>query len=99
VIKDRNLLPLTTPAFRLLRPIWDPGAVSVEGAVTHEESQDCFVVFVRDGSRSSAWWPDAAERPVAACPTYEEAARVREQLRRSGRSCVIRFVGPTGGGD
>ncbi len=64
----------------------------------HTEWEDCFVVFVRDGSRT-ACSPDAVERPVAACPSYEEAVWVREALRRSGRSCVIRFVGQTGGGD
>jgi hypothetical protein len=43
----------------------------------HDELQDCFVVFVRDG---------AVERPVAACTSYAEAVKCREQLRRSGQS-------------
>ena len=60
----------------------------------HNEPHDCFVVFVRDGSG-----PDAVERPVAACPSYQEAARVRTQVRQSGKPCVIRFVGHAGGGD
>jgi hypothetical protein len=96
--QDRIVSPLTTPAFRLFRTIRDPNAVAPEGAGPHEQSHDCFVVFVRDGSRT-AGLPDALERPVAACPTYEEAAGVRRQLRRSGKRCVIRFLGPAGGGD
>jgi hypothetical protein len=64
----------------------------------HNEPQDCFVVFVRD--RSKTGWPgDTVERPVATCPSYEEAVRIREEFRQSGRSCIIRFVGETGGGD
>jgi anti-anti-sigma regulatory factor len=62
------------------------------------DSQDCFVVYVRDGL-GAAWWPENIERPVAACSTYQEAARLREEIRQSGRSCVVRFVGDTGGGD
>jgi hypothetical protein len=54
--------------------------------------QDCFVVVVRDEF-------DAIERVVATCPSHEEAAEVRQQLRRPGMSCVIRCVGQTGGGD
>jgi hypothetical protein len=66
--------------------------------MSDDQVQDCFVVFVRDGS-GAACRPEAVERPVAACPSYEEAVRLRGQLRQSGRSCVIRFVGQTGGGD
>ena len=47
----------------------------------HNELQDCFVVFVRDG---------AVERPVAACTTYAEAVKCREQFRQSGQGCVGR---------
>jgi hypothetical protein len=61
-------------------------------------SEDCFVVYVRDGL-GAAWWPENIERPVAACPTYKEAARLRETIRQAGRSCVVRFIGDTGGGD
>jgi hypothetical protein len=64
----------------------------------HDEPHDCFMVFVRAGTVSTCR-PGAVERPVAACPTYEEAARLREKLRRAGWSCIIRFVGQTGGGD
>ena len=60
----------------------------------HDEPRDCFVVYVREGSR-----PEAVERPVAACPSYQEAARLRRQIRLSGRTCIIRFAGEAGGGD
>jgi hypothetical protein len=62
------------------------------------EPQDCFVVYVRNGSAHAAR-PEAMERPVAACPSYEEAARIRDRYRQEGRTCIIRFVGQTGGGD
>jgi len=71
---------------------------TTESLACQDESQECFMVFVRDGTES-ADRPDAAERRVAACPTYEEAVKVREQLRQSGTSCIIRFVGQPGGGD
>jgi hypothetical protein len=83
--------PLTAPAFRPFKP----RAVSIEGTAVCNELVDCFVVFVRNGARR----PEAAERPVAAYASYEEADEVRQHLRRSGRWCIIRFVGPTGGGD
>jgi hypothetical protein len=60
--------------------------------------QDCFVVFVRDEA-GSAWRPDAVEREVATCYSYDEAARVGKRVRDSGKSCVIRCVGQAGGGD
>jgi hypothetical protein len=62
------------------------------------ECQQCYVVFVRENC-GPTWWPETVERPVAACPSYEEAARVRKNLRLAGKTCVIRFVGQTGGGD
>jgi hypothetical protein len=45
------------------------------GLALHNESLDCFIVFVRDGS-GSACRPEAIERRVAACLSYEEADRV-----------------------
>jgi hypothetical protein len=59
--------------------------------------QDCFVVFVRDGV--GAGRPEVVEQVVATCPSYEDADRVRQELRGSGRHCVIRCVGQSGGGD
>jgi len=64
----------------------------------NDELLDCFVVFVRDGP-PSPWHPEDAERPVVRCHSYEEAARAREKLREPGKSCVIRYVGQSGGGD
>jgi hypothetical protein len=57
-----------------------------------------YVVFLRDRT-FSVWHPEKAERPVAACPSYAEAAKVRNQLRQDGKDCVIRCVGQTGGSD
>jgi hypothetical protein len=61
--------------------------------------EDCFVVFVR-ADRSHDEWPENVERPVAVCSTYEEARQTQRALHTvSAQEYVIRFVGPTGGGD
>jgi hypothetical protein len=60
--------------------------------------EDCFVVFVlEDPCGTEA--PEAVEQEVISCSTYEEARRVRQEYHALGRSCLIRFVGPAGGGD
>lgn len=59
---------------------------------------DCFVVFARadhaDGSD-----PEAVERPLASCASYEEARQVCQAYHDHATDCVIRYVGPAGGGD
>lgn len=63
-----------------------------------ESSQDDrFVVFVRHHGQSYS--PDRAERPLATCSTYAEARRIRREFHYTARECVIRYVGPAGGGD
>ena len=84
----------TPPDFHPFRFIPDPRSIPVEGSAMHNEPHDCFVVYVREGSGAGA-----VERPVAACPSYQEAAGVRRHIRLSGGTCVIRFVGLAGGGD
>jgi hypothetical protein len=69
-----------------------------EGASVEELHQDCFVVFVRDGTWP-AQPPEAVESPVVTCYSYEEAAKVKNNLRDSGKTAVIRSIGQTGGGD
>ena len=64
-----------------------------------ETRADCFVVYVRDEGRARRGRPGDAEQAVATCPSYEEADRVRQRLRGSGKHCVIRSVGETGVGD
>jgi anti-anti-sigma regulatory factor len=77
-----------------------PGDVTAESAPAGEplEPENCFVVFVREGP-GAAEHPEMVERPVATCFSYEEAARLREELRPSGKNCIIRFIGQAGGGD
>jgi hypothetical protein len=59
---------------------------------------DCFVVYAHwDGV--SLEKPGKIERKLATCDSYEEADRVRKEYERSGVHCVIRFIGPAGGGD
>jgi hypothetical protein len=63
-----------------------------------EPSQDDrFVVFVRHAGQ--AYRPDIAERLLAICASYAEARRIRREFHYTARECVIRFVGPCGGGD
>jgi hypothetical protein len=59
---------------------------------------DRFIVFVRHASPNEER-PDAAERPLITCATYAEARRVRREIHNSARECVIRYIGPAGGGD
>jgi anti-anti-sigma regulatory factor len=75
-----------------------PECASAVGEDRPPELEDCFLVFVRDGA-GSPWRPEDVERPIASCASYEEALAIREQLRQSGRRCIIRFAGETGGGN
>ena len=59
---------------------------------------DRFVVFIRR-DMSHANPPDFAERPFMTCATYEEARRIQRHLLRQCCGCVIRYIGPAGGGD
>jgi hypothetical protein len=59
---------------------------------------DQFAVFLRrDGGHSAR--PDCSERFLARFGTYEEARQMQRQLQKASRNCVIRFIGPAGGGD
>jgi hypothetical protein len=59
---------------------------------------DRFAVYLRS-EREERAEVEAAERPVATVPSYEEARRVRRWYRDSGQNCVIRYLGDVGGGD
>jgi hypothetical protein len=59
---------------------------------------DRFVLFLR-ADRTSSEPVERRERPVDGFPTYEEARQVRQRYLQAGQDCVIRYVGPTGGGD
>jgi hypothetical protein len=61
---------------------------------------DRFMVFLRFDNRHSKTSADAAEEPLATCSTYQEARRIRQLLHKAAAGeCVIRYIGPTGGGD
>jgi hypothetical protein len=60
--------------------------------------EEGFVVFVRS-EPGYAERPDATERALVRCASYEEARWVRQENQGPGRECIIRYVGPTGGGD
>jgi hypothetical protein len=61
--------------------------------------EDRFVVFVRADGRHENLAPQHLERPVISVASYEQAQRIKQQWQQAGRSCVIRYVGPAGGGD
>ncbi len=63
-----------------------------------EAHDDRFVVYVRS-RRDRQDPPEDSEWPVIACSSYEEACKIRQEHRLHARDCVIRFVGPSGGGD
>jgi hypothetical protein len=63
---------------------------------------DRYLVFLRYDSyhAQSNEMTDTVERPLASCASYGEARRIRDALHGSGAGeCVIRYVGPAGGGD
>jgi hypothetical protein len=59
---------------------------------------DRFMVFLR-ADRSHTQPPDTAERPLHTCATYEEARRIQRAYHNTSVECVIRYLGPAGGGD
>jgi hypothetical protein len=59
----------------------------------HSQSEEGFVVFVRDLAGCNP------ERTLVSCPTYAEAEWVRDEYATPTRRCIIRYIGPAGGGD
>jgi hypothetical protein len=57
-----------------------------------------YLVFVR-ADRSDPNPPEEFERYLISCPTYEEARRIQKLYRARAKECVIRYLGPAGGGD
>ena len=68
------------------------------GATMDPVHEDRYVVYLRvdrgEGERRVC-----DEEPFASCATYAEARQMRLHLHHAGQECVIRFVGPAGGGD
>jgi hypothetical protein len=79
-----------------LRPFSAPR--SERGMSMESVHDDCFIVFLRH-DRAGSNRPDCSERPLTKCSSYEEARRIQRELHHTSRVCVIRYVGPTGGGD
>jgi hypothetical protein len=59
---------------------------------------DRFLVFVR-ADRRHATPPEDFERYLISCPTYQDARRLQREMRNLDQECVIRYLGPAGGGD
>lgn len=60
--------------------------------------EDRFVVFIRSPQGAGAS-PDEVERPLLSCASYEEAHRLARAQPLGEGEYVVRFVGPSGGGD
>jgi hypothetical protein len=63
-----------------------------------DNQDDRFTVFLRE-STDEMLSVEVREQPVATLASYGEARRVCQSYQRAGHDCVIRFAGPTGGGD
>jgi hypothetical protein len=62
--------------------------------------EDHFGVFFRLDPRSASTSFEASEQLLAACRSYEEARHIRRALLGAATGdCVIRYLGPAGGGD
>ena len=60
--------------------------------------QDQFAVYLRQ-RWDAGHAPEEVERLLVSCSTYEEACWVRRENNAPGRECIIRYLGPAGGGD
>ena len=59
-------------------------------------ADDCFVVYVRE-RRTNPHRPMEAQ--LVSCGSYQEAEMVRRENQGPDRHCIIRYMGPAGGGD
>jgi hypothetical protein len=62
------------------------------------DHQDGFLVYLRL-DRAHDQPPEAFERPLAHCSSYEEARRVQREYQLADQECVLRYQGEVGGGD
>ncbi len=60
--------------------------------------EDRFVVFIREDGPSAAV-PEARERELVSCASYEEAHWICQEYGGPHRKCIVRYLGPAGGGD
>ncbi len=58
---------------------------------------DQFQVFLRKHHNGGA--PEVVEEPLGEFASYADARRAQLAQLRASRDCVIRYVGPSGGGD
>jgi hypothetical protein len=60
--------------------------------------ENCFVLYVRSQPGRDKQ-PEAVEKPLLICSSYQEARYLQRAVRGMSHDCVIRYVGATGGGD
>jgi hypothetical protein len=61
-------------------------------------STDLYQVFLREHKKTGDLH-EVVERPLVGCETYDEARRIQQQAQKAEMDCIIRYMGPTGGGD
>jgi hypothetical protein len=65
----------------------------------NDAQEDRFVLLVRPDPGHGESPGGLLEQPLAVCSTYGEARLLRQKLQGTAGDCVIRFIGPAGGGD
>jgi hypothetical protein len=62
--------------------------------------EDRFILVLRSDPNHLKSSSETVEHPLASCASYAEARRIRDALHGTATGeCVIRYFGPTGGGD
>jgi hypothetical protein len=70
------------------------------GSTMEKVHEDRFMLFLRSDPSHLKSSAETVEHLVASCASYAEARRIRNALQGAATGeCVIRYVGPTGGGD
>jgi hypothetical protein len=88
----------TTQSFLHAFPLFLSLPLLMLGAIMISVLTDCFVVYEHaDGGAADP--PEDVEHELTSCATYEEAHKLKQALERQGRHCIIRYLGPAGGGD
>jgi hypothetical protein len=73
-------------------------AIPHGGTIMDTDNAEGFVVFVRtEGNYEQE--PQAVERPLFVCSSYEEARDLQRAAHDSHHEYIIRYLGETGGGD
>jgi hypothetical protein len=59
-------------------------------------AEDLFVVYIREDKKHNGI---PTERKLVSCRSQEEAEMVRRENETPRNRCIVRYLGPAGGGD